>query len=50
MSMYDLPYGLEKGMHFFMNRLFWQEDEDVKKYHLVSWDKVGRPKDKGGWG
>jgi hypothetical protein len=29
---------------------FLQEDDDNKKYHLVSWEKICQPKEQGGLG
>ena len=50
MSFYGLPAGVEKRMDFFRARLLWQEDDQKRKYHLVKWSEVCRPKDMGGLG
>lgn len=48
MSFYGLPVGVSKRMDFFRARLLWQEEGDKRKYHLVKWTEVCRPKDMGG--
>lgn len=50
MSFYGLPVGVNKRMVFFRARLLWQENLEKKKYHLVRWSKVCKPKDMGGLG
>jgi hypothetical protein len=42
--------GSLKKQIFFRARLVWQEDENIKKYHLVKWEKCCLPKDVGGLG
>ena len=37
-------------MDFYRARLVWQEDEDIKKCHLVKWETCCLPKDVGGLG
>ena len=49
-SFFPLPKGTCKRMDFFRKRLFWQEVEGKKKYHLVNWQQVCQPKDQGGLG
>jgi hypothetical protein len=49
LSMFDLPKGPDKKFNFFMKRLFWQEDDDNKKYHLVSWEKFVNLKSREDW-
>lgn len=50
MSFYAVPKGIIKKADFFRSRLVWQEDENVKKYHLVNWKDCCLPKDMGGLG
>lgn len=50
MSVYLLPKGVKKRIDHFRARLLWQEDQGVRKYHLVSWPIVCQPKDQGGLG
>lgn len=50
MSLYVLPKGVKKHIDYFRTRLLWQEDQGVKKYHLVSWQIVCQPKEQGGLG
>lgn len=32
---YRLPQGVRDRMDYFRRRLLWQEDQGIKKYHLV---------------
>lgn len=48
-SIFKLPKGPSKRMNFFMKRMFWQEEENVKKY-LLKWEDVCRPKETEGLG
>ena len=50
MSFYGLPAGVENRMNFFKARLLWKGSNDTKKYHLVKWEEVCKPKDMGGLG
>lgn len=47
---YVLPKGVKKRLDFFRVRLLWQEDQNVKKYHLVSWLLICQPKEQCGLG
>ena len=46
-SLFELPKGPSKKMNFFMKRMLWQEEGGAKKYHLVKWEDVCRPKEMG---
>jgi hypothetical protein len=48
MSMYLLPEIVLKRLDKGRRRIFWQGNGLKRKYHLVKWDKVCRPKKKGG--
>lgn len=48
MSFYKLPVGVRKRMDYYRSRLLWQEDQGIRRYHLVNWPMVCTPKDQGG--
>ena len=50
LSLYKVPRLVLKRMDFFRTRFLWQESQRVKKYHLVNWQDICRPKDQGGLG
>lgn len=50
LSFYELPKGVQKRQDFFRVKFLWQDDQGVKKYHLVNWPTVCLPKDQGGLG
>ena len=50
MSMYWLPVSTIEKMDSVRKRFFWQGGSLKKKYHLVKWTKISKPKDKGGLG
>lgn len=50
MSMYLLPKTNIERMDKIRKRFFWNGGSLKKKYHLVKWAKICRPKKKGGWG
>jgi hypothetical protein len=50
MSMYLLPKTVIKRMDRIRKKFFWQGGNEKKKYHLVKWTVVARPKKKGGLG
>jgi mannosylglycoprotein endo-beta-mannosidase len=49
MSMYLLPKTIIKKMDRTRKRFFWQGGSIKKKYHLVKWMVVTRPKKRGVW-
>lgn len=49
-SFYRLPVGVRDRIDFFRKRFFWQEDQGIRKYHLVNWQEICSPKDQGGLG
>jgi hypothetical protein len=50
MSMHMLPKTILKKMDRTRKRFFWQGGGEKRKYYLVKWDKITRPKQKGGLG
>jgi hypothetical protein len=50
MSMYLLPKTLVKKMDRTRKKFFWQGNSVKKKYYLVKWSVIERPKRKGGLG
>ena len=50
MSMYLIPKTIHKKMDCTRKRFFWQGGGMKKKYHLVKWCKIAKPKQKGGLG
>lgn len=50
MSMYLLPKTILKRLDKTRKRFFWQGGKLKKKYHLVKWEKICLPKEKGGLG
>lgn len=50
LSFFRFPKGVGKRLDFFRARLVWQEKDVVRKYHLVNWADVCRPRDQGGLG
>jgi hypothetical protein len=49
-SFFLLPKGVLKKLNYYRSRFFWQGDSEKKKYRLVKWRVVCRPKDQGGLG
>lgn len=50
MSMFLIPKTNIERMEKIMKRFFWQGGSLKKKYHLVKWGKICKPKKKGGLG
>lgn len=50
MSMYRLPKNVVEKLDKSRKTFFWQGNCNKKKYHLVKWSRVCRPKEKGGLG
>jgi hypothetical protein len=49
-SFYRLPIGVRKKYDIYRGRLLWQEEQGIRKYHLVNWETIRSPKDLGGLG
>ncbi|XP_026383262.1 uncharacterized protein LOC113278713 [Papaver somniferum] len=47
---WDLPVSVEKKINTIMRTFLWGEDDENKKMSWVGWDKVSKPKNKGGLG
>jgi hypothetical protein len=47
---YRLLVGVRKRCDFYRGRLLWQEEQGIRKYHLVNWEMVCTPKDLGALG
>jgi len=50
MSMYLFPISTTNKMDVARKRFFWQGGHLKRKYHLIKWSKITKPKDKGGLG
>jgi hypothetical protein len=50
LSFYKLHVGVDNRFIIFRNRLLWQEEQDMRKCHLVDWETMCTPKDLGGPG
>jgi hypothetical protein len=49
-SFYRFHVGVHKRFSIYRSRLLWQEEQGVRKYHLVDWETVCTPKDLSGLG
>jgi hypothetical protein len=49
-SFFLLPKGILHKLNYYRSHFFWQGDSEKKKYQLVKWSVVCRPKDQGGLG
>lgn len=50
LSFFEVPVGVRKRLDFYRSRFFWHSDEVKRKYKLIRWDIICRPKDQGGLG
>jgi hypothetical protein len=50
LSFYEVPKEVLHKLDFYRLRFFWQGDDHKKKYKLVKWEIIYRPKDQGGLG
>lgn len=50
MQAYAIPIGTCKETDKICRDFLWGDSEDNRKVHLVSWDEVCQPRDKGGLG
>ena len=50
LSFFQVPKGVLQRLDYYRSRFFWQGDSKKKKYRLVKWNVVCRPKDQGGLG
>jgi uncharacterized membrane protein YobD (UPF0266 family) len=48
LSFLEIPKGVRKHPDFYHSSFFWQYDEKQKKYILLKWNIVCRPKDQRG--
>ena len=44
--LFEVPKGPLNRFDFY-RKCLWLEEDGAKKYHLVSWDKIFRPKEQG---
>jgi hypothetical protein len=49
-SFFLLPKDVLHKLDYYRSRFFWQGNSEKKKYRLVKWSVVCRPKDQGGLG
>jgi hypothetical protein len=49
-SFFLIPKGILHKIDYYRSRFFWQGDSEKKKYWLVKWSVISRPKDQGGLG
>lgn len=48
MSMYVLPLTVVENLDKPRRKFFWQSGQEKRKYHMVQWKLICRPKKKGG--
>lgn len=49
-SFYRLLVEVRERIDFYRRMFLWQEDQGIRKYHLVNWQEICFPKDQGGLG
>jgi hypothetical protein len=50
MGLFMLADGTHAGFDKHRNRFFWEGQGNKRKYHLVAWQEICKPKDQGGLG
>ena len=50
LSFFEIPRGIFKKIEYYRSRFFWQNDGHKKKYRLVKWNILRKPKEQGGLG
>jgi hypothetical protein len=50
LSFLDILVGVRKRLDCYGSNLFWQSEDNKKKYRLSKWNILCRPKDQGGLG
>jgi hypothetical protein len=50
MGLFLLTYGTHEGFDGHRSRFFWEGQGNKKKYHMVAWEDICKPKDQGGLG
>lgn len=50
LSFFRVPIGVREKMDFLRRRFLWQEDQGIRKYHLVNWNTICSPREIEGLG
>jgi hypothetical protein len=50
MGVFKFPYGLIEDLSQIIRNFWWGDEEDRRRMHWMSWDKITRPKSCGGMG
>ena len=50
MSFFRLPKGVRKKLDYYRSRFLWQYDNHKKKYRLIKWNILSKPRSLGGMG
>jgi hypothetical protein len=50
MGLFLLADGTHKGLDKHRNNFFWEDKVNKRKYHMVSWEEICKPKEQGGLG
>jgi hypothetical protein len=50
LSFFEIPIGVRKRLDFYRSRFFWEIEDNKKKYRLIKWNIICRPKGQGGLG